>query len=169
MRESREESKSGYKKVEHTDYTRPNIVHFEALNEGVTEKLSCEIMDTYADAKDIPVQAITELHEKVSRPYDVYVAIVDRFIEIIGTAKDMRSDEVWQEIVKGYIEGQDIIRHPLVRWLNKVCGKDLIDKLGQVNAYRSDAGEFLEFLQMKILPFIKNKKFARIVKIKGEV
>lgn len=89
-------------------------------------------------------------------PYDIYVAIVDRLIEIIGTAKDMRSDEVWQEIVKGYIEGQDIISHPLVRWLNKVCGKNFIDQLGEVNAYRSNADEFLKFLHVKILPFINN-------------
>ncbi len=79
-----------------------------------------------------------------------HLPILNLFIEIISKSKNIKEQKVWDELVKGYLEGGDLFTSRMTGWTNKIFGKDFIERLAYLNTgyskERDKSGDtFLEF------------------------
>lgn len=110
---------------------------FLALNEGITEKLSREILLEYlkangnsGDSAAVLVQSIDSNNPQL--PYSREVFIVDAIVDRIASKSGVSKQTVWQSLIRAYFSGESFNNQEIEELFNDTFGHDFLRELSQL-------------------------------------
>ena len=132
---------------------------FSLFNEGVTEKLSREISLRYVTSKGLSDPAQTQQaikifnnfpttrNEDVIQVYDLAVYLIDLMIQIISKISGFSQEKIWQGIIRGQFEGENLTTGGLRILMNETFGKNFMQRLENANG--DDLLKLIEEVEQK--------------------
>lgn len=123
-----------YDVVSGYDTRRKDKTLFESFNEGVTERISYEVMVEYINRvgktkfRDDLALKIEQQISSTSR-YGIYMLFVDSICEKISEYANVTKTDVWLAFIRGYFAGDSLYEQQTKELLNNSFGDGFVERL----------------------------------------
>ena len=117
---------------------------FNLFNEGVTEINALDMTEEYLRRTgDLDKKKFTYLRQVTEHGvYSKAIEIVQAFTKRLAGANGVSKDTAWDTIMRGYFEGEDILREDFKEWFGEILPPGFMDKL-----MRADDEEMTKLLE----------------------
>lgn len=146
-------TQSGYRFVEHGQNESDNLVMygdvFLLFNEGVTEKKSRKMTEEYLRRTgyrdDNGLTRVQNFFEEYSSSYNQAILVVEALTRRLAKANGISEEAAWGAIMRGYYEGENLLREDFQEWFGEILPPDFVDRLTIANG--EDLAELLKELE----------------------
>ena len=110
---------------------------FESFNEGVTERITHEVVVEYLKrVGDVGLKDFTQrIEEEISSPsrYSVYVFFVDRVCEKLSEYSGLAKPDIWNAIMRGYFIGDSLYQKETKELLESSFGDGFVEQMSELS------------------------------------
>lgn len=109
---------------------------FRLFDEGVTEKLSREVIMEYCKSAGVDAKELEEffLSKPTETPYGTSVLFVDFLIKKISDIADVDEKTVWEAIIRGQRQGEDLLSKEFKSLFREIADFDFLHRLANANS-----------------------------------
>lgn len=139
--EGYKEDQSGYGKTARDPQNQELKNFFEAFDEGVTEKLTLDILRKFlaGDSNSLTAEEKKRFFERFTIKstdinYDAEIQLIDAFIECIAKKSGMDARTIWQAIVRSKVEGIDLEDTELSAFIDEHTFDGFVDRIKKLTA-----------------------------------
>lgn len=158
---------SGFEQIKVSPREGPRFF-FNMLNEGAIEKLAREVNHLYVESlyqgDSGVVSSVDEAiaaEGKISN-FDSFVQLVDALVAAISHESGVEETAVWQGMVRGLLEGQDLFDPVIQESLSEYISPEFFDALSKATATKSGPAKAKELIQ-QILEKLPQEKRAHLL------
>ncbi|TSC72910.1 MAG: hypothetical protein G01um101470_264 [Parcubacteria group bacterium Gr01-1014_70] len=105
---------------------------FELFNEGVTQKRARKMLVEYlrrTNHGDVDAVAHFTQVLDVYDPYNKAIRVVEALTRRLALTNGVSEESVWGALMRGYFEGEDLLREDFKEWFGEILPPDFMDRL----------------------------------------
>ncbi len=121
-----------------------SAVIFEALNEGITQRIAEEVFLEYgkrvgiSDRVRMPVKLFMGESENTVPRYTMYAGVVDSMCERIGVYIGIPKEVVWNSFKRGYFENPNLFQKETHELFDETFGEPFLEEYAYLGAKTAD-------------------------------